>query len=99
MTILTVINKRPVLRSLALTACAFAALFLVQCGGGGDSAIFVKEPLPYSQDALAPTISADNHGVSLRQALRRICQKGQCADPGKGVCRQDGRRRDPHDGG
>lgn len=58
-----VFNQRLVVRSAVLTACALAALFMVQCGGGGDSAIFVKEPLPYSQDALAPYISAETMGL------------------------------------
>jgi Fe-Mn family superoxide dismutase len=52
-------NKRLIFRSSVLVACALAAVFLVQCSGGGGSAIFVMEPLPYNQDALAPTISAD----------------------------------------
>jgi Fe-Mn family superoxide dismutase len=52
-------NTRIIFRSSVLVACALAAVFLVQCSGGGGSAIFVMEPLPYNQDALAPTISAD----------------------------------------
>jgi Fe-Mn family superoxide dismutase len=52
-------NTRLIFRSSVLVACALAAVFLVQCSGGGGSAIFVMEPLPYNQDALAPTISAD----------------------------------------
>ena len=58
----TVIGKRLISRLSLLAACAAAALFLVQCGGGGDATVFVKEPLPYSQDALAPFISADTMG-------------------------------------
>ncbi len=57
-----VFNKCVVARSSVLAACALAALFLVQCSGGGGSPIFVMEPLPYTQDALAPTISADTMG-------------------------------------
>jgi Fe-Mn family superoxide dismutase len=57
------INPRPLVRSSVLAACALAALFLVQCSGGGDSAIFVKAPLPYAKDALAPHISADTMGL------------------------------------
>ena len=84
MTILIVIYKRPVLRSLALTACAFAALFLVQCGGGGDSAIFVKEPLPYGQDALAPTISADTMGFHYDKHYAGYVKKANALTLGKG---------------
>ena len=57
-----VFNNRFIVRSSVMTACALAALFLVQCSGGGGSPIFVMEPLPYSLDALAPTISADTMG-------------------------------------
>ena len=62
MVTLPVFNKRLLARSSVLAVCVFAALFLVQCSGGGGSAIFVMETLPYSQDALAPTISADTVG-------------------------------------
>jgi superoxide dismutase, Fe-Mn family len=62
MAIFPVISKRLISRSSVLAACVMAALFLVQCTGGGDSAIFVQAPLPYSQDALAPFISADTMG-------------------------------------
>ncbi len=62
MVIHPVFSKRFLARSLVLAACVLAALFLVQCSGGDGSAIFVMEPLPYSQDALAPTISADTMG-------------------------------------
>lgn len=62
MATISVINPRLFVRSSVLAACAVAALFLVQCGSGVGSAIFVMEPLPYSQDALAPTISADTMG-------------------------------------
>lgn len=62
MATIPVFNKRFLVRSSLLTACALAALFLVQCSDGGGSAIFVMEPLPYSQDALAPIISADTMG-------------------------------------
>lgn len=62
MATIPVINPRFFVRSSVLAACAVATLFLVQCGSGGGSAIFVMEPLPYSQDALAPTISADTMG-------------------------------------
>jgi Fe-Mn family superoxide dismutase len=55
----SVFNPHNIVRSSLLAACALASLFLVQCSGGGDSAIFIIEPLPYSQDALAPTISAE----------------------------------------
>ncbi len=58
----SVISKRPVFRTSVLAACALAALFLAQCGSGEDSVIFVKQPLPYSQDALAPFIGADTMG-------------------------------------
>ncbi|MFO7684924.1 MAG: superoxide dismutase [Desulfobacterales bacterium] len=42
-----------------LATCVVAALFLVHCGVGGDATVFIQEPLPYPQDALAPFISAD----------------------------------------
>jgi superoxide dismutase, Fe-Mn family len=45
--------------SILLTMSAIAALFLVQCGFGSAPAEFVKEPLPYALDALAPHISAE----------------------------------------
>ncbi|MEE4114478.1 MAG: superoxide dismutase [Desulfobacteraceae bacterium] len=57
-----VFNKCFIARSLLLAACALAALFLVQCSSDGGAPIFVMEPLPYTQDALAPTISADTMG-------------------------------------
>jgi Fe-Mn family superoxide dismutase len=57
-----VINKCFVLRFSILVALIFAALFFLQCKGGGGTAIFVVEPLPYSQDALAPHISAQTMG-------------------------------------
>jgi Fe-Mn family superoxide dismutase len=62
MAIISVFNKGFLVRSSFHTACILAALFLVQCSGGGNSAIFVMEPLPYSQDALAPVISAETMG-------------------------------------
>ncbi len=61
-TSLSSIGKRRFLRASILVACVVGAPFLMQCGPGGDAAIFVKEPLPYAQDALAPTISADTMG-------------------------------------
>lgn len=78
------INKRLVLRSSVLAACAFAALFLVQCGGGGDSAIFVKEPLPYSQDALAPYISADTMGLHYDKHYAGYVKKANALTKGRG---------------
>ena len=57
-----VFQKRFLGNAVALTVGIFAALFLVQCGDGGDAAIFVKEPLPYAKDALAPVISPDTMG-------------------------------------
>ena len=57
-----VFNQRLIARSSVLTACALAALFLVQCSGGGGPAIFFMEPLPYSQGALAPPLSAETIG-------------------------------------
>ncbi|MFO7713726.1 superoxide dismutase [Desulfosarcina sp.] len=62
MATLPVISPRLFVRSSVLAACAIAALFLLQCSGGGDSPIFVKAPLPYAEDALAPFISADTMG-------------------------------------
>jgi superoxide dismutase, Fe-Mn family len=56
------IHKRSVFGLTVLAACVVAALFLVQCGKGGGSAIFEKEALPYGQDALAPIISAQTMG-------------------------------------
>ena len=79
-----VINKRLILRSSVLATCAFAALFLVQCSRGGDSAIFVKEPLPYSQDALAPTISADTMGFHYDKHYAGYVKKANALTKGKG---------------
>jgi Fe-Mn family superoxide dismutase len=62
MATIPVISPRLFVRSSVLAACAIAALFLLQCSGGGDSPIFVKAPLPYAEDALAPYISADTMG-------------------------------------
>lgn len=62
MAIISLINRRSMLRSTILGACAVAALFLVQCSDSGGVAAFVMEPLPYGQDALAPTISAETMG-------------------------------------
>ncbi|MGA6926559.1 MAG: superoxide dismutase, partial [Desulfosarcina sp.] len=45
-----------------LVVLPLAVVLLVQCSGGGHPAVFVKEPLPYGQDALAPTISAETMG-------------------------------------
>jgi Fe-Mn family superoxide dismutase len=56
------ISRRQFLRSSILAACAVGAPFLLQCGSKGGSAVFVKEPLPYAKDALAPTISAETMG-------------------------------------
>lgn len=56
------INRRQFLRSSILAACAVGAPFLLQCGSKGDSAVFVKQPLPYAKNALAPTISAETMG-------------------------------------
>jgi len=56
------INRRQFLRSSLLAACAVGAPFLLQCGSKGGSAVFVKQPLPYAKDALAPTISAETMG-------------------------------------
>ncbi|MGD9309561.1 MAG: superoxide dismutase [Desulfosarcina sp.] len=56
------ITSRLFFRCSLLVACILAALFLMHCSSGGDSAIFVKEPLPYAKDSLAPFISADTMG-------------------------------------
>jgi len=52
-------TQRPTRCTVLLTVSAIAALFLVQCGFGSSPAQFVKEPLPYELDALAPYISAE----------------------------------------
>jgi Fe-Mn family superoxide dismutase len=77
-----VFNKRLIVRSSAIVACTLAAVFLAQCSRGGDAAIFVMEPLPYSQDALAPVISADtmrfhydNHYAGYVQKANVLTQK------------------------
>ena len=53
-------------RFAILVACAAAAVMLAHCEGGG-APVFVQEPLPYPQDALAPFISAEtirlHHGI------------------------------------
>lgn len=56
------ISRRQFLRSSILAACAVSAPFLLQCGSKAGSAVFVKEPLPYPKDALAPHISAETMG-------------------------------------
>lgn len=61
------IHKQSVFGLTVLAACVVAALFLVQCGNGGGSAIFEKEALPYGQDALAPIISAQTMGFHYDQ--------------------------------
>ena len=45
-------------RFALFAVCAAAVLLLVHCSGA-DAPVFVQEPLPYPQDALAPFISAD----------------------------------------
>lgn len=52
------VNERLILRSLLLAVGSVGVFFLVQCSNGGAAAVFVQEPLPFSQDALAPIISA-----------------------------------------
>ena len=78
------IIKHVIVRSSVLAACAFAALFLVQCSGAGDSAIFVKEPLPYSQDALAPHISADTMGFHYDKHYAGYVKKANALTKGMG---------------
>ncbi|BBO85638.1 hypothetical protein DSCO28_62040 [Desulfosarcina ovata subsp. sediminis] len=51
-------QRRFVLRASLLSVCILAALFMVQCGIGNEPAHFVKEPLPYTLEALSPYISA-----------------------------------------
>jgi len=80
-----VFNKRFIARSAVLAACALAALFLVQCSGGGGSAIFVMEPLPYSQDALAPTISADTMGFHYDKHYAGYVKKANELTKGMGL--------------
>ena len=77
-------NKRFIARSSVLVACALAALFLVQCSGGDGSAIFVMEPLPYSQDALAPTISADTMGFHYDKHYAGYVKKANALTKGMG---------------
>jgi superoxide dismutase, Fe-Mn family len=78
------LTKRLVARSSLLGACALIALFLVQCSGGGESAIFVVEPLPYSQDALAPTISAETMGFHYDRHYAGYVKKANQLTKGKG---------------
>lgn len=80
----SVINKPFIVRSSVLAICAFAALFMIQCGGGGDSDIFVKEPLPYNQDALAPTISADTMGFHYDKHYTGYVKKANALTKGMG---------------
>ena len=63
MAINSAIEKRSVIGLSALVALVVAAFFLVQCGKDGKSAIFTQAPLPYSEDALAPVISAETMGL------------------------------------
>jgi Fe-Mn family superoxide dismutase len=81
---LPVTDNRLIIRAWVLAACAVAALFLVQCGGGGDSAIFLKEPLPYSQDALAPFISADTMGFHYDKHYAGYVKKANALIKGTG---------------
>jgi Fe-Mn family superoxide dismutase len=62
MTIRSVCYHCRIVRASVLAACAVATMFMVQCSGGGGTAIFVMEPLPYAKDALAPAISAETMG-------------------------------------
>jgi Fe-Mn family superoxide dismutase len=78
------LNKRFLVRSSLITACALAALFLVQCSDGGGSAIFVMEPLPYGQDALAPTISADTMGFHYDKHYAGYVKKANDLTTGSG---------------
>jgi len=57
------VNRRRFVRRAIFLAFAVGAPFLMQCGGSNDAALFVKEPLPYAQDALAPYISAQTMGL------------------------------------
>ena len=79
----SVCNKCLTARLSILTVCAIAALFLVQCGSGGDSAIFTKAPLPYSQDALAPTISAETMGFHYDKHYASYVKKANALTKGR----------------
>ena len=84
MATIPVFHKRFLVRSSLLTACALAALFLVQCSDGGSSAIFFMEPMPYSQDALAPTISADTMGFHYDKHYAGYVKKANELAKGRG---------------
>jgi Fe-Mn family superoxide dismutase len=58
----SIFQKRLFGQVTAIALGILTAMCLVQCGKGGDSVTFVKEPLPYAKDALAPVISADTMG-------------------------------------
>lgn len=51
--------RRRFLRIALPMAAAIAAMGLLHCQGGTDTAVFVQEPLPYARDALAPFISGE----------------------------------------
>lgn len=78
------IDERVIVRLSILALCAFAGLFLMQCSGGGESPIFVKEPLPYSQDALAPHISAETMGFHYDKHYAGYVKKANALTKGGG---------------
>lgn len=79
-----VTHKRFIFRLSILATVAFATLFLTQCSGGGDTAVFVMEPLPYSQDALAPHISAETMGFHFDKHYAGYVKKANALIKGTG---------------
>jgi Fe-Mn family superoxide dismutase len=56
----------------------------MQCKGGGDAAIFVMEPLPYSQDAMAPHLSAQTMGFHYDKHYAGYVKKANALTKEKG---------------
>lgn len=83
MAIQPLFGKRSLVRLSVLAVLSLTALFMVQCSGGGHSAIFIKEPLPYDQDALAPTISAETMGFHYDKHYAGYVEKANRLTEGK----------------
>lgn len=89
MTTHLITHKRIIFRLFILAAVAVATPFLVQCSGGGDSAVFVMQPLPYSQDALAPHISAETMGFHYDKHYAGYVKKANALIQGTGYAGKD----------
>jgi Fe-Mn family superoxide dismutase len=79
---LPTINRRQFIRTSLLAACAMSTPFLMQCSAKKGADVFVKEPLPYAKDALAPFISGqtmdfhyDKHYAGYVKKANTLIQK------------------------